>query len=78
MKPTQEQVDDIKHALGLTGGRIQPYRNHYCAKGDDENMVRMVAAGLMRRGRTIPGGLVNFHVTDEGAAAVGASLSDLQ
>lgn len=72
--PTTEELDDINHALGLTGGRVQPFRNHYCAEDDDENMNRMVAAGLMKKGRIIPGGLRNFHVTEAGAAAVGATL----
>jgi DNA-binding PadR family transcriptional regulator len=34
-------------------------------------MGELVAAGLMRRGREIPGGLVYYHVTDAGRAAVG-------
>jgi len=72
--PTAEEIDDIKHALGLTFGRVQPYRNYYCAEDDDENMSRMVAAGLMQKGRIIPGGLRNFHVTEAGAAVVGATL----
>lgn len=71
---TQDQIHDIKHALGLNGGHVQPFRNYYCAEPDDENMAALVTAGMMKRGRTIPGGLVAFHVTEAGAAAVGAEL----
>lgn len=69
-----ELLDDIKHALGINGGRKTPYRNHYAAEPEDANMLKLVAAGLMRRGRAIPGGLTYFHVTEAGAAAVGSKL----
>lgn len=71
---TPDQIDDIKHALGISGGKTKPYRNHYCTDADDENMCQMVEAGYMKRGRTIPGGLVCFHVTDLGCEMAGVAL----
>ena len=46
---TQDDIHDIKHALGLNGGRVQPFRNYYCAESDDDRMTRLVAAGMMIR-----------------------------
>lgn len=65
--------DLMFHALG--GGSRRPgFRNHFAAdpEGDDYQTIQeLVADGLMRRGATIPGGLVYFHVTEAGQELMG-------
>ena len=75
-EPTPGQAHTIRHSLGITRA-AKPYRNHYCivlpGLEMEAYMDAMVAAGWMRRGieeqymRT-------YHVTEAGAAAVGAAL----
>ena len=51
------------------------YRNHYAAdvrSPNGEVCLDLTRRGLMTRGSEIPGGLVYFHVTGEGIAALEA------
>lgn len=70
---TQDMLDDVRHALGLTGGRTEAYRNYYAANPEDENMAAMVKLGLFEKGpQTSWGkGLVYHHVTEAGMKAAG-------
>lgn len=70
----QEHIDIITHSLGLTNSK-KPYRNRYCANSNDTRMTEMVQLGLMEPGHTINEGRSQFfHVTDNGAKLVKASL----
>lgn len=77
MQITEDDADTLRHSLGIVGRKKQPSRNFYATEPDDPQITRLAEAGLMRRGRNIPGGLVYFHVTEAGAAAVGAKLPAL-
>ena len=47
------------------------HRNHFATAEDCDgfpNVMRLVAIGLMKKGRPIDGGLTYFHVTPEGIA----------
>lgn len=65
---TPEQVDMLRHSLGLDSRHKKPYRNHYCAELDDPDCVKLVELGLFEPIRTgIPmGGLVVWRVTEAG------------
>lgn len=65
MQVTEEQRGVLLHALGLTR-QAEAYRNHYAAEPGDETCNALVEAGYMREGREIEGGLVYYHVTEEG------------
>lgn len=69
MKNKEEEKKEIlRHSLGHTG-----YRNYFAAGegNDDWTLIQeMVSEGLMQRGRTIPGGLIYFHVTQKGCELV--------
>lgn len=72
MATTPEQVDILRHSLGLRDdGRGSAYRNHFVAGGKDETTCReLVALGLMVEGRRsdMTGGDPVFFVTDAGKA----------
>lgn len=58
----------MTHALGKDG-----FRNYYAAEPADKEAKgweALVELGLAVRGRAIPGGLVYYHVTDAGVAAL--------
>jgi hypothetical protein len=68
--PTEVQIEQIKHSLDGSSGNGDWYRNYYAAEHDDPDMCALVGMGMMMRGRSIPGGLQYFHVTDAGKQAV--------
>jgi hypothetical protein len=68
---SNDQREKLLHALGLNRG-AKITRNNFAAEPDDADMAALVAAGLMRRGCDIPGGLVYYHATEAGIAAAQA------
>ena len=71
---TEEQRDIIRHSLGL-GMSSKPYRNRYCIRDGEPRLEALVSAGWMERGDTLNSGRDRYyHVTEAGAAAVGAKL----
>jgi len=51
-RPTENQLQVMKHALGLTRGIKTPYRNHFCAgegHADWEDIMELCRHGLMRK-----------------------------
>lgn len=72
MTPAQRQL--ARHALGLTNGRRQSYRNHFVTgegSTDYPHWVAMVEAGDARRraGNELSGGDDVFWLTPNGAIA---------
>ena len=78
-QPTQRQIDILHHSLGMTRANYRRARSwwmdddkhrNYFATADDcdhfQDCVTLASAGLMERGRAIPGGLVYYHVTEAG------------
>lgn len=59
----------LKHSLGLTRAASE-YRNYYAAEPDDAQCNKLIELGYMHRGIAIPGGLIYFHVTEEGRKRV--------
>lgn len=69
-----EDIDNLRHMLGAPVGSPKKqwgYRNHYATNADDASMARLLALGLVRKGRGIPGGMVYFHATEQGCAIAG-------
>lgn len=69
---SEAQRHVMLHALGLDREK-KSYRNGYAAEPDTpdyETWVGLETAGYAQRGRTIPGGLVPFRVTESGRRAL--------
>lgn len=67
MTPTDADFDNMHHALGRPDGpHVTPYRNYFAIDADSPTAQRFEALGLWLKGRQIGGGLVAYHVTDEG------------
>lgn len=69
-KLTEAQVDDLRHALGLTRSKVA-YRNYYCAEKDRprDAVHDNCDAGMMRVSHSINGGRdLIYVVTDTGRA----------
>jgi hypothetical protein len=70
---TADDLDNLRHMLGIDRSP-KPYRNYYCAGGDDDvaSMERLVEAGFaVKNSRyTLSVGPM-YHATLEGARAVG-------
>lgn len=64
----------MDHALGRTyPNKARDYRNHFAARPGSEDYEvweRLEVDQLAQRGRTIPGGLVYFQVTEAGKQAL--------
>lgn len=57
----------LRHALGIgDDGHGREYRNYYAAEPNDIGCNALVCQGHMSIGKSIPGGLTYFHVTQEG------------
>ena len=72
MTPRQKEI--LEHALGLNY-RKKSYRNRFATAPDCDHwndVQALVGAGLMREGRTLPGGLIYFYVTPAGLDALDA------
>lgn len=63
---TPEQRRKLCHALGIDCACVEPTRNFYAEDPDDPDMNALVGLGYMQQGKTIPGRLVYFHVTEAG------------
>lgn len=60
-------MDDIDHALGRPVDPLgETTRNFYATELETGEGQRINGSAWWRRGRSIPGGLVYFHVTDAG------------
>jgi hypothetical protein len=69
-----DDIENLRHMLGARVGSPKKewgYRNHFATNADDASMLRLVALGLVRKGRGIPGGLVYFHATKLGCTIAG-------
>lgn len=71
---TPQQIEILRHALGLLRRSAREYRNHFVAgQGSDDylNCEALVEAGLMvkREGNAITGGDPVYYVTEAGKAA---------
>jgi len=79
-----DDLDLLRHAAGATSDvkrKDWGYRNYFAAGkdgSDREGLERMVAAGLAVQGRDIPGGLIYFHVTEEGCRALGMTKKEIK
>lgn len=67
-------LDDVDHALGRPRDPLNPPRNHYALDPSSPEAVRMAHSPWWRRGRSIPGGLVYYHVTEAGRSALKEAL----
>ena len=68
---TADDLEKLRHMLGVSYGRTKAYRNHYCAGVDAvAGMERLAAAGFVERGE-VSGAFPTYYATLEGARAVG-------
>lgn len=76
MSPTEEDFDDMHHALGRPDGpHVEPYRNRYICEADGPQAARFLALGLWDKAGTMNGGRDGiYQVTLEGRAQVMAWL----
>jgi len=73
---SEEETDILRHTIGLNDRTcFEPlswwldndnHRNHFAADLGNSVIDRLAQKGLMFRGRGIPGGLVYYHVTEDG------------
>ena len=71
--PTEEDYDDMHHALGRPARRTsETYRNHYCAPINHPMVERFERLGWWDRGRECSnnGELVFYHVNGAGKEAL--------
>lgn len=72
-----EQLDILRHALGVGRGRTG-WRNHFVTgpgSDDYDHCEALVVSGLMvkRPGHPLTGGDPVYHVTDDGKAVIGGA-----
>lgn len=70
-----EQIEMMRHALGLANGRKKSFRNHYCVGSPSEDhalWTDLVARNFARRraGNQLTGGDDLFWLTRSGAECV--------
>lgn len=77
MTLTQQHIDDMRHALGLTYGD-RAYRNHYCADPSDcASWEELVAAGYATVATPTDWLPYNtYRVTPAGVDALAAAIRD--
>lgn len=70
---TVDDLDNLRHMLGVSEQHPRGYRNYFVAGGDDvASMNRLVAAGFaVRNERYALSAHPCYHATIEGAMAVG-------
>lgn len=70
---TADDLDNLRHALGVSPKTPRGYRNYFVAGGKDvESMERLVAVGFMvKNERYNLSDAPCYHATAEGARAVG-------
>ena len=67
------------HALGCPDGpHITPYRNYFAIEAETDTGKAFEESPYWETGRTIPGGLTYYRVTDAGRAALWIWLRDRQ
>lgn len=72
---TEEQREILLHTLGVDRPNRAPWRNYYCDRVDSPELEALVTLGAMQRGVTLNEGRDRYyHVTPDGAAAVGVTL----
>lgn len=73
MSVTADDLDNLRHMLGVSERSPRGYRNYFVAGGDDVlSMERLCAAGFaVRNERYALSSDKCYHATDEGARAVG-------
>lgn len=75
---TERQRGILHNSLGLLYEK-KPYRNHFVvnvASPDHVTCSELAAVGYMEVGEATREGMVYFHTTKEGAAAIGVSERD--
>lgn len=81
MNLTTDQIETLKHTIGLT---TKPYerRNFYFTAADDPEVVPLVELGLMAQGGEMlmnnGATMVYFHATDAGRAAAWAAMPKIK
>lgn len=69
---TAEDVDDLRHMLGVNGRTPRGYRNYYVAEPGHSGMARLLAAGLVvKNERYRLSGDECYHATLAGARLIG-------
>lgn len=69
---TAEDVDDLRHMLGVSGRTPRGYRNYYVAAPGHEGMARLLAAGLVvKNERYRLSADECYHATLAGAKLIG-------
>lgn len=75
MEPTAEQLDTLRHMLGINDRFMRepvPYRDHYAASRGDVALHKMALAGLVER-YAVDRDYDWYRCTDAGRAAALAS-----
>ncbi len=67
MNRGDELLSQMRHAVGRDG-----FRNYFATDDDDADWEFLVSMRLAVKGRLIPGGLRNYHVSTAGVAALRA------
>jgi len=63
---TADQIEDMRHALGIDGRYKKPYRNHYYTESDDKGWNDLVDRGLAKKGGGWEEGMCYFKVSIDG------------
>lgn len=73
-------LDLAHHALGRPDGpHVVPWRNYFATYPTNPEATAFEGSAYWKRNpKTVPGGMVYYHVTDEGLAAVWAWLREKQ
>ena len=72
---TQEQLDILRHTVGLDKG-TKPYRNHFAADPgheDYDDLTELCTMGLMIKRQSPVSSDKLFHITDMGCWMLGLS-----
>ena len=77
MKVSEEQFDEMKHALGNSHKRSElGWRNYFCTEEGNELWLDLVDKGMAVKGSANRSdGYTYFHVSDEGITYVKSILS---
>lgn len=73
---TADDLDNLRHMLGVSDRCRRGYRNHFVAGGKDvESMERLREVGFVEKNEQVhselTGGMPCYHATVEGGRAVG-------
>lgn len=66
----KNEIAILQHSVG-NKSKNTCTRNYFCSDSDAPDLIALVAKGLMRKGRDIPGGSSYFSVTDAGFDIIG-------